>query len=71
MFGFGFTRSDLIRAVWCFIFGFAGYYGLYGADILASPDISEALAAFASGAVLAGLSAVKNFVLKDGTVLKG
>jgi hypothetical protein len=65
MFGISFTKSDLVRAIWTFLFGVAGYVAVTGGGV---PDDWKA---FAAGAVMAGLSAVKNLVLKDGTTLKG
>lgn len=71
MFKIGFTVRDVIRAVWSFVFGFVGFYALSSADILKAEDPTAAVAALASGAILAGLSALKNLLLADGTTIKG
>lgn len=68
MFGLGFTTKDLIRAIWSFVFGALGYVVLVQADVIGGTVDLKALAA---GAVVAGLSALKNFVLAEGTTLKG
>lgn len=65
MFNLGFTKHDIMRAVWSFIGGVAAYVVVTGGDM---PSDWKA---FASGAVVAGLVSVKNLVLKDGTALKG
>lgn len=64
----GFTVKDLIRAVWVFIFGAVGFVMAVQLDIIGGdPDWR----AIGLGALAAGLSAVKNLVLADGTTLKG
>jgi len=68
MFGLGFTRSDLVRAVWSFIFGALAYVVLAQTSVI---DGTVDWKALAIGAVVAGLSAAKNFLLADGSALKG
>lgn len=62
MFNIGFTTKDLIRSIWTFLAAFAvtmaGYNG----------DVSKA-ALWA--AVAAGIVAVKNLLLADGSTIKG
>ena len=68
MFNIGFTKRDLIRADWTFVFGVIGYTVLAQASII---DGTVDWKALLVGAVAAGLSALKNLVLSDGTLLKG
>jgi cell division protein FtsW (lipid II flippase) len=67
---FGFNGADLKRIAWSFLFGFVGYLGLNALAIFESPDFGTAVAALFAGAVMAGLSAVKNGVLSDESRLK-
>jgi hypothetical protein len=61
-FGIGFTKRDVIRSVWSFIAAFAVTMLAQDGDLS-----SSALA----GAAVAGLIAVKNLILADGSTLKG
>ena len=65
MFGFSFTKKDVVRAIWAFVFGALGYI------VIVQPQDLASWKAAAVGAVAAGASAVKNLVLADGTTLKG
>lgn len=67
MFSIGLNASDVRRIAWSFVFGVLGYVILAQASILDGTVDWKALAA---GAVMAGLSAVKNLVLADGSKLK-
>lgn len=61
----GFTRDDLSKVVWTFVqaaVAFAAVQSVLGNDISSK--------AVVVGAVAAGISAVKNFVLADGSKLK-
>lgn len=61
----GFNRDDLSRVVWTFIqagVAFAAVQAALGHDVTGK--------AVVIGAVAAGISAVKNFVLADGSQLK-
>lgn len=68
MFNIGFTFKDLVRVVWTFVFGALSYAILAEGDIINGTVNWKALAV---GAVAAGLSALKNLVLADGTTVKG
>jgi hypothetical protein len=61
MFKFSFTMADLVRSAWVFATAF-------GITLLGTQELSKA-ALWAAGA--AGLIALKNFVLSDGSTLKG
>ena len=65
MFGLSFTKKDVVRAIWTFIFGVAGFITIYGGIPPAEWK------PFAVGAAAAGLSAVKNLVFADGSTIKG
>jgi ferric-dicitrate binding protein FerR (iron transport regulator) len=65
MFGLSFTTKDLVRALWSFVFGALAYI------VVVQPTTSNDWKAALAGAVAAGLSAVKNLVLADGSTLKG
>lgn len=82
-FGLGFTKQDVVRAVWTFVSTFAVTFGaaVWGPvkDILtkcaeaacpAPPNKAFWLAAVL-GAGTTAFIAVKNFVLKDRSALKG
>lgn len=71
MFEFGFTKKDLVRAIWSFVFGFVGFYILNTTQVVNADDPAAAAAALLTGAAMAGLSALKNLLLKDGSTLKG
>lgn len=62
MFEFGFTLKDAVRSAWTFLAAFAvtmaGFNGEFSKSALWA-------------AVAAGLIAVKNFVLQDGSTVKG
>jgi hypothetical protein len=62
MFDLGFTWKDVVRSVWVFLAAFA--VAMIGGD----GEVNES-ALWA--AVAAGLIAVKNFVLADGSTVKG
>lgn len=68
IFGIGFTRRDLIRAVWTFVFAALGFVIAVQADIIGGTVDWRAVGL---GALAAGLSAVKNLVLQDGSLIKG
>ena len=68
MFNIGFTVKDFVRAGWTFIFGALSYVLLAQTDII---NGSVDWKAVAVGAAAAGLSALKNLVLADGTTVKG
>jgi hypothetical protein len=61
-FGIGFTKRDVVRSVWAFLAAFAVTMAGYGGDVSKS-------AVWA--AVAAGLVAVKNLFLADGSLVKG
>ncbi len=63
----GFTKKDAMRAFWAFVIPFAVALGASANSI---HDLSSAKAA-AFAALVSALVSLKNFVLKDGTVLKG
>lgn len=65
MFNIGFTKKDVVRAVWTFVFAALTYI------VVAQPTTSDAWKVALAGALGAGLSALKNLVLADGTVVKG
>lgn len=60
----GFTRDDLAKVVWTFIQAAAAFYALQTA-LGKSTDKTLVI-----GAIAAGISAVKNFVLSDESKLK-
>jgi len=68
MFDLGFTRSDVIRAAWSFLFGALAYVGLAQASVIEGTVDWKALAV---GAVVAGFSAAKNFLLSNDSAIKG
>lgn len=65
MFEIGFTVRDLIRAGYAFLFAALGYI------VVAQPQSSDQWKVAVAGAVAAGLSALKNLVLADGSKAKG
>lgn len=67
MFGIklGFTLKDLVRFAWVFIVGGAAYIAVQGSDV------PQDWKGFTLAVAAAGVLAVKNFLLKDGTTLKG
>lgn len=65
MIDIGFSRKDLVRAGWTFLFAALGYI------VIAQPTDWASWKTAAIAAVAAGISAVKNLVLQDGTTLKG
>ena len=65
MISIGFTRNDLIRAVWTFVAAAVGYI-----LIVQPTDATSWKTALVAG-VAAGVSAVKNLLLADGSRLKG
>lgn len=67
MFKLSFTKKDVVRAAWAF--GVAFLVAL-GASANGVHDLSTAQAAVVA-AVVAGVLAVKNLVLADGSALKG
>lgn len=83
MFGFGFTLRDLARAVWVFVAVFVVTFilGVTGAlkDLMTTCNagacdlapLKAAAVAMVPAAITAAALAVKNFVLRDGSDLKG
>lgn len=84
MFEFGFTRADLVRAVWAFVAIFAAtFVALMVGPLQALQESCAAEtgcdwstakgAAMAAGVAAIGTAAlaVKNLVLKDGSKVKG
>ena len=74
MFEFGFTKSDVVRAVWAFVGTFIGCYYAMATGFSSIPNMSTAKAAVVAlfpSAITAALLAAKNAFLKDGTPLKG
>lgn len=65
MFNLSFTVKDLVRAAWSFLFGALAYI------VVVQPTTSSDWKAALAGAVAAGLSAVKNLLLADGSTAKG
>jgi len=67
MFGIklGFTLKDLVRFVWVFLVGGAAYIAVQGSDV------PKDWKGFVIAVGAAGILAVKNFILKDGTTIKG
>lgn len=68
MFGISFTTKDLVRALWSFLFGALAFVLAVQTEILGG-DVDWR--GIALGAIAAGLSAVKNLVLADGSTVKG
>jgi hypothetical protein len=62
MFEFGFTVKDAVRSLWVFLAAFAITMAGFNGEVSKSALWS---------AVAAGLIAVKNFVLADGSTAKG
>lgn len=62
IFGIGFTVKDVVRSVWTFLAAFTAVMVGYGGDV-------DEAALWAAGA--AGLIAVKNLLLADGSTAKG
>ena len=62
IFGIGFTLKDVVRSVWTFLAAFAAVMVGYNGQV-------DKAALWAGGA--AGLIAVKNLILKDGSTAKG
>lgn len=74
MFGISFKLSDVIRAVWTFIFTFLATFFTLATGLGPISNWNEAKAAAASlipASFAAALSAVKNLFLADGSTLKG
>lgn len=67
MFGLSFGKKDLVRSAWAFGITF---FTALGASAASVHDLSTAKAALVA-AVVAGLVAVKNLVLADGSTIKG
>jgi hypothetical protein len=65
MFKIGFTKKDVIRSAYAFAFAAIGYI------VIAQPKDVVTWRAAAIGAVAAGIAAVKNLVLADGSTAKG
>lgn len=65
MISIGFGKRDLVRAVWSFVFAALAYVATV------QPTTSDAWKPALAGAIAAGLSAVKNLVLADGSTVKG
>jgi len=63
----GFTFDDVKRTIWSFVFGAGAYLLLAQTSVIAGTADWHALW---SGAVVAGLSAIKNLVLADGSKFK-
>lgn len=74
MFNISFTKDDLKRVVWTFVQAFLGalVVGVAGwASVPSSWDAAKAAGlALAVAALAAGISAVKNLLLGDGSTLK-
>ena len=69
----GLNEVDIRRIVWTFAQGFIGALVVLGAGVAQAPDFQTAKAvgiAALVGAFAAGLSAVKNLLLNDGSSLK-
>lgn len=69
-----FTIKDGVRVVWVFVAAFFGLYYSFiqGLGPLKSfQEMKAAAAALFPAAIIAGVTALKNLVLKDGTTLKG
>lgn len=64
MFSISFTKRDIVRSLWAFLFAALGYIAIVQPKDWASWKVA------AAGAVAAGLAAVKNLFLADST-LKG
>lgn len=78
----GFSRDDVVRSVWGFVLPFVAVFAVSALGILDSLVTSCNDACDWSGAKSAGIAAVialgsailiglKNFILADGTALKG
>lgn len=61
MFELGFTTKDLVRVLWA---------GVFAAAALLATGVTD-WKVLAGAAVAGGLSAIKNGVLADGSVIKG
>lgn len=74
MFGWSFTTSDLIRAIWAGVFAFIGTFIALDAGIWKAPNLGAAKAAAIALiplALAAAFDAFKNALLADGSRLKG
>jgi ferric-dicitrate binding protein FerR (iron transport regulator) len=60
-----FTKRDAMRAVWTFLFA------ALGVIVVAKPQSGDEWKVAAVAAVAAGIGAVKNLILRDGSTLKG
>lgn len=65
MFEFTFSKKDAVRSAYAFVFAVLGYL------VIVQPTDVASLKTAAVGALAAGVAAVKNLFLKDGTTLKG
>lgn len=65
MFEFAFTKKDLVRSAYAFVFAVAAYL------VVVQPTDAASLKTAVVGALAAGVAAVKNLFLKDGTTAKG
>ena len=73
MFHLSLTADDAKRIAWSFIFGFLGFVAVHLADFqgVGSWSAGKTVAlGVLGGAIGAGLSAIKNGVLADGSTLK-
>ena len=74
MFGISFTKDDLKRVVWTFVQAFLGAVAVALAAQTQLPNswsgAKQVALAVAVAGVAAGVSAVKNLVLADGSTLK-
>lgn len=68
MFGFRFTIKDAVRVAWTFVQGMVAY-ALAALAGWVPGDVFD-WRAFVVGALAAGLSAVKNYVLADSAPIK-
>lgn len=73
MFSFGWTWADARRAIWAFIFGAVTYLLLTAGNLVEEGNdwtAADFWLPLLSGAVMAGLSAIKNAALADDSKLK-
>jgi hypothetical protein len=69
----GLNEVDIRRIAWTFVQGFLGALLVLAPGILQAPNMETAKSlgiAALVGAIAAGISAVKNLVLDDGSTLK-
>jgi len=69
----GLNEIDIRRIVWTFVQGFVGALLVLAPGVLQAPNMETVKALGISalvGAIAAGISAVKNLVLDDGSSLK-